>query len=153
MRRAIEQARKSVSEGGRVSPMVGAVIVRPNGSIIGEAYRGERKPGEHAEYTLLEGKLENEVLTDSILYTTLEPCTDRNLPKLPCVQHILDRKIKHVVIGVLDPNPQIRGKGERWLINHGVDVSRFPTALVRQIEEMNRRFTRLHESSRPSSER
>lgn len=147
MRLAIELARQCVSEPDKVSPMVGAVVVRPSGSIIGKAYRGERKSGEHAEYTLLERKLKDEILAGSILYTTLEPCTERNTPKLPCARHIVDRKIKHVVIGVLDPNPKIRGLGERWLVNRGVEVSRFPTELMREIEELQRNFNRLHETS------
>ncbi len=149
MRLAIEQARLCVSEPGRVSPMVGAVVVRPSGSIVGKAYRGERKSGEHAEYTLLEGKLENETLAGSILYTTLEPCTDRNAPKLPCAQHIVDRQIKHVVIGVLDPNPNIRGLGERWLTSHGIEVTRFTPDLMSEIEELQRHFNRLHIGSGP----
>lgn len=145
MERAIEQAKQSRTEEGRVSPLVGAVVVNLNGKVLGEAHRGEKKAGEHAEFTLLEGKLPHEELNGLILYTTLEPCTDRNHPKLPCVQHILARQIKHVVIGVLDSNPEIRGKGERLLIRHGVEVSRFPTDLMLRIEEINRHFNRLHE--------
>ena len=144
MERAIKQARLCVNEPNRVSPMVGAVVVRPSGSVIGEAYRGELKPGEHAEYTLLEQKLKNETLAGSILYTTLEPCIKRNLPKLACAQHIFERKIKHVVIGVLDPNPEICGKGERWLLDRGIAVTRFTPELQLEIEEIQRYFNRLH---------
>jgi pyrimidine deaminase RibD-like protein len=57
MLRAIELARKCVTEEGKKtpSPKVGAVLVK-KGKIIGEAYRGELAPGDHAEYTLLEKK-------------------------------------------------------------------------------------------------
>jgi pyrimidine deaminase RibD-like protein len=53
MQRAIEIARKCTSERDRISPKVGAIITRDS-IIVGEAYRGELTPGEHAEYTLLE---------------------------------------------------------------------------------------------------
>lgn len=56
MKLAVDLAAKCVSEEGKVSPKVAAVVAR-GGVVPAAAYRGELKPGEHAEYTLLERKL------------------------------------------------------------------------------------------------
>src|SRR2546426_5748719 len=83
MVRAIALARRCKTEPGKVSPKVGAIVTR-DGMVIGEAFRGELAPGEHAEYTLLEGKLAGHTLAGATLFTTLEPCTSRNRPKIAC---------------------------------------------------------------------
>jgi len=149
---AIEQARECRS--GPRDPWVGAVAVR-NGQLLGSAFRGELGAGDHAEFTLLEKKLQDVSLARATVYTTLEPCTQRNPDKTPCVRHLIARKVARVVIGMLDPNPIVCGRGIRLLREAGIVVDLFPHDLMEQLEELNRTFIRSIENSpifQPTSE-
>lgn len=151
MKRAIELARRCRSEPGKVSPKVGALVAR-GGVVLAEAFRGELAPGDHAEFTLLERKLSDSALAGSTLFTTLEPCTSRHHPKIPCADRIVERRIKRVFIGTLDPNDEIRGRGELSLRSAGIQVGRFDPDLMPAIEELNRDFAR-HQSAHPRRRR
>jgi len=140
MELAIEVAQRSKPESdSRIHPKVGVVIVK-KGKVLETGCRGELCAGEHAEYTVLERKLKNRDLTGSVLYTTLEPCTTRKHPKIPCAKWIVKRRIHTVVIGILDPNPKIRGKGVLFLRENDVLVEHFPAELQLKIEEINKDF-------------
>jgi len=142
IRLAIEQAKKSVSEDERTHPKVGVVVVK-NGQVVATAFRGELA-GDHAEYIAIDKKLENEVLAGATVYTTLEPCTNRNHPKVPCAERLSDRKVSRVVIGMLDPNPEISGKGQRQLRDANIVTDLFPRDFMAEVEDLNREFIRAH---------
>ena len=110
MELAVNLSRKSRAEDdGRVHPFVGAVIIHPNGSIISSGFRGQHTPGNHAEQEALVG-IPDDVVTGAVVYSTLEPCTIRG-KQTPCCLRLIDRNISEVVIGILDPNRDIRGMG------------------------------------------
>ena len=145
MRVAIEEARKSIVEDQGVHPYVGAVVARGDGTVVVTAHRGETGPGRHAEFIALskitEGQLD---VSDAELFVTLEPCTARGPGKVSCAQRIAGSGIRRVHIGMLDPNPQILGRGETELRWEGIDVERFPSELIRELEELNQEFVRVH---------
>jgi pyrimidine deaminase RibD-like protein len=139
---AIEQARKSVAEqDGRSHPRVGAVVVK-DGEVLSVAHRGELAEGNHAEFVALEKKLANFTLSGATVYTTLEPCTTRTHPKIPCAERLIERKVARVVLGMLDPDRRIRGLGQMRLRTANIATQFFPPDLMREVEELNREFIR-----------
>jgi pyrimidine deaminase RibD-like protein len=143
MKAAIQESRRSKAEDRRSHPKVGVVIVGENGREIGRYHRGQflkgAEPGPHAEHVALE-KLGLRTLNRATVYTTLEPCTTRNHPNIPCVKRLIERRVKRVVIGMLDPNPQILGLGWLALRDANIETELFPSHLTREIEELNRNF-------------
>jgi pyrimidine deaminase RibD-like protein len=133
---AIDAARKCKPEDDRRHPKVGVVVVQA-GNVLAVAYRGELEAGEHAEYTALERKLLHDTLVGATVYTTLEPCTSRSHPKVPCVERLIERKVNRVCIGMLDPNPAISGKGQRRLGDANIKTDFFPGNFMAEVEELN----------------
>lgn len=99
------------------NPLVGAVVVK-NGRILGKGFH--RKIGEaHAEVVaLVEAGSQAQ---DADLYVNLEPCCVHGYTP-PCVNAIIASKIKRVIVGAIDPNPAVNGKGIEVLRNHGITV-------------------------------
>jgi len=150
MRISIEEMKKSVQEKrkvGEISPKVGAVLVRPDGTYT-TAYRGELRDGDHAEYTLLERKCISENLKGCVLYSTLEPCFDRTPPKIGCCKRIAKARIKKVYVGTGDPFPSVNGKGIKYLVDHGIEVEPYPQELQKEIERLNADFIAYAETRR-----
>jgi diaminohydroxyphosphoribosylaminopyrimidine deaminase/5-amino-6-(5-phosphoribosylamino)uracil reductase len=113
---AIEIAKKGM---GNVSPnpLVGCVIVK-NERIIGAGYH-EKFGENHAEINAINSASEN--IDGSTLFVNLEPCSHRGKTP-PCVDKIIEKKIKRVVIGTLDMNPLVYGKSIKKLKGAGIDV-------------------------------
>jgi ATP-dependent DNA helicase RecG len=144
MERAVEVMTNSPSErrgDGKTSPLVGAVLWKPDGSTE-MACRGELRDGDHAEFTLLERKNHSEKLDDAVLFSTLEPCApgSRRHPKLSCAERIVLARIEEVWVGVEDPDPTVDRKGIKYLQENGVKVHMFDRDLQEQILDANRDF-------------
>lgn len=142
MKKALRLARKGL---GRTSPnpMVGAVIVR-DGKAIASGYH--RKAGEnHAEVEAL-SDLGGKVDSGDTLYVTLEPCNHHGKTP-PCTEAILRSGIKHVVIGMKDPNPDVSGGGEEYLRKNGVEVRK--GVLERECRKLNEVFIKYIKTGRP----
>lgn len=143
MRRALDLAAK----GGRdvmPNPQVGCVIVH-EGNVIGEGWH--KKYGEaHAEVNAINDVQDKELLKQSTLYVTLEPCSHFGKTP-PCADLIIKTGIPKVVIASVDPNPIVAGNGINKLINAGVEVE--SGILDAENRELNARFFTFHEKKRP----
>lgn len=118
MRRAIALAMegRGITE---PNPSVGCVLVK-EGRVIGEG-RTQHYGGAHAEPTALANCTEPPA--GATAYVTLEPCCHTNKKTPPCVPAVIGAGIKRVVVGCLDPNPEVNGKGVRQLQAAGVEVT------------------------------
>ena len=126
------------------NPMVGAVIVH-DGKIIGEGWH--RKAGEpHAEPNAINSVNNPELLKESTIYVSLEPCSHFGKTP-PCTDLILEKEIPNVVIGIMDPFAKVCGNGINKLKQHGLNVT--VGILEKDCEEINKRFFTFQKENRP----
>ena len=132
MRKALSLARRGL---GKVhpNPMVGAVLVK-RGQVIGEGFH-EFFGGPHAEANAIQSA--HDKAPGSTLVVTLEPCAHYGKTP-PCAELIVRNKVKEVVVGALDPNPLVSGKGIRFLKKAGLQVS--AGILNKECEALNKDF-------------
>ncbi len=141
MRRALELARRGLGTTWP-NPMVGSVVVR-DGRVLGEGYH-QRAGGPHGEIDAL-GRC-SEDPAGATLYATLEPCSHHNRTG-PCTEAILRARIARVVVGTMDPNPQVAGNGVRRLREGGVEVR--VGVLARECTDLNEVYFTTRYEGRP----
>ena len=134
------------------NPMVGAVLVQHTDAgdvILGEGWH-EQYGGPHAEPNCLRNAdnahPEGIDYQECTLYVNLEPCSHYGKTP-PCSELIIRKGIKRVVVGILDPNPQVAGRGVRMMRKAGIEVE--VGVLEQECRELNKRFICLHEKHRP----
>lgn len=142
MQRCLELAVKGL---GNVAPnpMVGCVIVC-DGEIVAEGYHEQYGSG-HAEPNAIK-QVSDDILKKSTLYVTLEPCSHHGKTP-PCADLIISKGIKKVVVGNLDSNPLVSGRGIQKLKDAGIEVEY--GILDKECRELNKRFFTFHEKKRP----
>lgn len=141
MKRALELSKKAV---GMVNPnpLVGAVIVKDN-RIIGEGYH-EYFGGPHAEVNAFANAVDD--VQGATMYVTLEPCSHYGKTP-PCADAIVKNKIAKVVIGMIDPNPLVAGRGIEILRKNGIEVT---TGIIdTEIMKTNEIFIKYISSKQP----
>ena len=143
IKRCIEIAENGLGT-TRPNPMVGSVIVYKN-KIIGEGFTS--KYGEnHAEVNAINSVLDKSLLKESTLYVTLEPCSHFGKTP-PCSDLITKHQIPNVVIGCIDDNEKVAGKGIAKLKENGINVT--IGILEKECKSHHKRFFTFHNKKRP----
>ena len=130
------------------NPMVGAVLVCGD-VIVGEGWH-QQYGGPHAEPNCLCNAEENHPegidYQSCTLYVNLEPCSHYGKTP-PCAELIIKKGIGRVVVGCLDPNPKVAGRGVKMMQDAGIEV--VVGVLENECRTLNKRFFCLHENHRP----
>jgi diaminohydroxyphosphoribosylaminopyrimidine deaminase/5-amino-6-(5-phosphoribosylamino)uracil reductase len=117
MQRCLELARQGLGKTAP-NPLVGSVVVR-DGEIVGEGFHP--KAGEpHAEVFAL--RQAGDRAQGATLYVNLEPCNHYGRTP-PCSEAIIAAGVQRVVVGMIDPNPQVAGTGIARLREAGIEVT------------------------------
>lgn len=145
MQRCIQLAANGI-QGARPNPMVGSVIVAKN-RIIGEGYHVRCGEG-HAEVNAFASvRPEDEaLLKDATIYVSLEPCSHYGKTP-PCADLIIEKGVKRVVVGTIDPFAEVQGRGIKKLKDAGIEVT--VGVLEEECQWLNRRFFTYHREHRP----
>ncbi len=141
MKEALREARRGLGNTSP-NPMVGAIIVK-GGKVLARGYhRYAGAPHAEAEaLSRLEGKAEG-----ATLYVNLEPCNHYGRTP-PCTEAILASGIARVVIGMQDPNPDVKGGGCAYLRGHGLEV--IEGVMENESRELNEAFVKYSRTKRP----
>jgi diaminohydroxyphosphoribosylaminopyrimidine deaminase/5-amino-6-(5-phosphoribosylamino)uracil reductase len=114
MARALELARRGLFSTDP-NPRVGCVLVNA-GRIVGEGWHA-RAGGPHAEIHSL--RQAGEAARNATAYVTLEPCAHHGRTP-PCADALVAAGVARVVAAMVDPNPEVAGRGLARLAQSGI---------------------------------
>lgn len=143
MRRCLQLAYNG-SGSAAPNPMVGAVLAI-NDQVIAEGWHKQRG-GPHAEVNCLRSFGEGAVPENAVIYVNLEPCAHFGRTP-PCVDLLIARGVKHLVVGAVDPDPRTLGEGIARARAHGIHVE--VGVIQDECRWLNRRFITSVEQQRP----
>ncbi len=143
IKRCLEIAKNGLAT-AMPNPSVGAVIVCDD-VIIGEGFTS-CYGGNHAEVNAINSVKNIALLKKATIYVSLEPCSHFGKTP-PCCDLILESGIPNIVVGCLDSNEKVSGKGIQKLIDAGRNV--IVGVLVEECRKFNIRFFIFHEKKRP----
>lgn len=143
IRRCIQLARNGMCNAAP-NPMVGAVIVH-NDRIIGEGYHARCGEG-HAEVNAIRSVKDENLLQESTIYVSLEPCSHYGKTP-PCADLIIRKGIPRVVVGCVDPFSLVSGRGIQKLKDAGIDVK--VGVLEAECRQLIKRFVTFNTQQRP----
>lgn len=143
MQRAIDLAKKGWPMVAP-NPMVGCVIVHQE-KVVATGYH-QQYGQAHAEVNAIQALEKSIPPNECVLYVTLEPCSHQGKTP-PCVDLILSKGFKKVVIACKDPNPLVSGNGIKKLQDAGIEVA--VGILEKEARQLNKRFITFFEKKRP----
>jgi len=123
--------------------MVGAVIVN-RGKIVGQGSH-RKVGGPHAE--VLAVSQAGSRANGGTLYVTLEPCSHLKKRTPPCVPLVITSGVRRVVVGMVDPNPQVSGRGIAQLKRAGIQVA--VGCLEAEAQQLNEAYIHWVQTGRP----
>jgi diaminohydroxyphosphoribosylaminopyrimidine deaminase/5-amino-6-(5-phosphoribosylamino)uracil reductase len=143
IKRCLQIAKNGIGV-SRPNPSVGAVVVYQN-KIIGEGFTSAYG-GNHAEVNAINAVKDKVLLKEATIYVTLEPCSHFGKTP-PCADLIVKHQLKNVVVGCVDSNSLVAGKGIERLINAGINVT--VGVLEDECKEHHNRFFTVQNKKRP----
>lgn len=143
IQRCLELAKKGIGT-TRPNPSVGAVIVCKN-KIIGEGFTSPYG-GPHAEVNAINSVQNQDLLKEATIYVTLEPCSHHGKTP-PCADLIINKEIPNIVIGCVDTNSLVAGKGIERLKKAGRNVT--VGVCKEACKEHHKRFFTVQNKKRP----
>lgn len=127
------------------NPRVGCVLVKDD-EVIGSGYHQQAGEGHAEVNAIANANAKGSNASGATAYVTLEPCSHKGKTP-PCANALIEAGIARVVIGHIDPNPEVSGKGIELLKNAGIEVE--ASILEQEAKALNPGFIKRMQTGLP----